>query len=173
MKEKTRCVGLKAGVSRDDDDDDLVPSTGRDTMLALRARAVSFRASSRGCLGLVLVTAGGESEVDKNEGNKRPMKDWRLLFGVVGASMRTSATPSVSNFVRATMELRLLAGGGGGTTLAGSAAEDDIVPSKPRNVLGALVSLRMISKRRPGAGLQEAVEGGSFLVFSAACLRNM
>lgn len=47
------------------------------------------------------------------------------------------------------------------------------IPSKPRKRLveGACVSLRIMRRRRPGAGRHGIVDGGSLCEISAACLR--
>lgn len=49
-----------------------------------------------------------------------------------------------------------------------------IKPSNPRKRLGAgiCVSLRMMRNRRPGAGGQGVVEGGSRFELSAVCFRK-
>jgi len=138
------------------DDDGAFGNSGR-----LRARAVSFRASSRALVGLVFLLLfadeGGvaSGEVLNVDGRILPINVQRFLLGVVGVSLVSFGVFSVvSSLVRPAKDCRLEAVGLAGGEIEDALDEDDITPSNPRKRLeaGDWLSLRIMRRRRPGAG---------------------
>lgn len=147
-------------------------------MLGLeRAMAVSRRASSKVLVGLPTRGVGelplslGDVNV---EGSIFAIIDQRFLFGVLGASaVSFGPESSMSGFVIVTSDERRFEGVGGVLApfipVAGCT-----IPSNPTKRLAAVIwlSLRIMTKRRPGAGRHGADRGGRARAFSAVSLKN-
>lgn len=89
------------------------------------------------------------------DGSILPMKVQRFLLGVVGMSLVSFGVFSVvSSLVRPAKDCRLEAVDLTGGEIEDALNGDDITPSNPRKRLeaGAWLSLRIMRRRRPGAG---------------------
>jgi len=137
----------------------------------LRARAVSLRASSSVLVGLEPFVGELElSDMESVDGSIFPINDHLLLGAeaeesIVSFGGEFSVVPILETLAS---EWRLFAKSWAVPDWEG------IMPSKPKKRFGdgECSSLRMMRRRRPGAGWQGAVEGGEVWPVSAAFLKS-
>lgn len=169
MKLYARWLAVAGGVS--ESLEPILECVGR-----ARDKAVSFRASSRDFVGVADLADEVDSGEVERDGNSLPMNVHLFLVGVMAVSaagLGDSSSLISSLDGSATRDCRLCALD---ALLGIPEALDlrDTRPSKPTKRPGAgnWLSLRIMRRRRPGAGWHGVVDGGSKWESSAFCLKN-